>query len=455
MEVRLESQEAAAGSLAIIPLSLVGRWVAVTGGGFDWHPGRDLPDFGIAFPQSENSGRPQRVEYRGTRIAVDPTAFDALVPKEPLSALSGEVLALNGTNDRPRAKEYVCVSQKGTVLGSLRRRAVGKYEVPADVRSALQKKIAVVLQSDEGWEQGLLWAPEKQTADLQSYRSVSLDEIESSEGLPALVVFRGIYLPVQIGKLQSSGGVDHWMIELTSPLLFPQHVQIEPFLPLLMHATPGTPARVAVWQFGETETLLSVRGDGLLAGSGVGYVFRPRGPAASAKEAFDWVAFPPSSEDAEVVYCSWRGFLLRFDVRTMEIRFAGWFLANGEGSYPRRPPFDSYRFARRRKSAAGLLTASGATAEWTWTDCTIPEDDQAAILERVRGYYPEIPKGDADLARLDATERDVPTATRRYALQPSWSPRQKALLIKVIEQAAQPSAKPCEAVQLFVERKKA
>jgi hypothetical protein len=451
LEVRLDSQETSAGSLAVIPQSLVGRWVAVPGGGYDWHPSRDLPDLGIAFPQSGDVGRPQRVEYRGTRIAVDPTAFEALVPKDPLSALSGDVVALNGTNGRPRAKEYFSVSQKGTVLGSLRRRAVGKYEVPTALRTAMQKKMAVILQSDDGSEQGVLWTPER-LPELQSYRSVPLDEIEGAEGQPSLVVFRGIYLPVHVRKLQSSaGGGDHWMIELTSPLLFPQHVQVEPFLPLLMHAGASTPPRVMVWQFGDAETALSVRGDGLLAGPGIGYIFRPRGAAATATEAFDWVAFPPSSDDADVVYCSWRGFLLRFDVRTVEIRFAGWFLPNGEWTYPKRTPFDSYRFARTRKSAAGLLTGSGA-AEWTWTECTIPEDDQAAILERVRGSYPQIPKGDADLAHLDATDRDVSTATRRYVLQPSWSPRQKALQIQVSERPSQPSAKPCEAVQFFVER---
>ncbi|HEX6097785.1 MAG TPA: hypothetical protein VF432_15775 [Thermoanaerobaculia bacterium] len=452
LEVRLDSQTELAGRISVIPQTMVGHWRAKDGS-FEWHPYRVMSQ--VEVPRADDPARPQLVDYRGMRIAVDPTAFEALLAKDPLAVFSNDEIAIvnrNGKNARPRLKEYECVSGDNP-LGKLEARSASKFAVPADLRSELRKQNPVIVQSADGAEQGLLWVSST-LRDFASYQRVATDAIDGVEGRPGVIYFRGIYFIVVIRKV-ASGPAQHSMIEVQPPLVFPRHLQVEPFLPLMTQVTGNPPDRVLLWQFGEEPVQLDIRSDGILAGPGVGYVFRPIAVTGQAAESIEWFVFPPASNEAEVVYCTWRGFLLKFDATAGQVQFAGWFLPNGEMSYPKRAPFDSYRFARKRESTSGTLCGADGHGkdDWQWSESsTICEEDRAMLAERVRSSFKKIPKSAEDLVKHDARERVERSPSRSYVLQPVWSMSQQSLHIKVTEQPVE-TTKQIEAVRLFIEKK--
>ena len=448
LEVRLDSQADLAGKVSVIPLTIFGHWLAKDGS-LEWHPDRPMSHAEI--PRGDDASRPQLVDYRGMRIAVDPTGFEALLAKDPQTVFSSkEITLVNSRNTRPRLKEYDCLALDNP-LGTLQSRGPARFLVPADLREELGKHSTVIIQSADGSEQGLLWVPSS-LAEWSGWQRVAIDAIDGAEGRPAVVHFRGIYFNVLIRNV-ASGTSQHSIIEVQPALVFPRHLQVEPFLPLMMQVTGNPSDRVLLWQFGEEPALLHIRSDGLLAGPGVGYVFRPTDAGA---ETLEWFVFPPSSDEAEVIYSTWRGFLLRFDAPTGQIQFAGWFLANGEATYPKRTPFDSYRFAHKRKSTSGTLRGitGRAKSDWEWSeDSTICEEDRGMLVERVRTIFPRTPKSADDLVNRDAKDHEEKSASRSYVLQPFWSMSQQSLQIKVTEQPVE-ATRGIEAVHLFVEKKK-
>jgi hypothetical protein len=217
----------------------------------------------------------------------------------------------------------------------------------------------------------------------------------------------------------------------------------------MMRVDGTPPSQIALWQFGEPETPLIIRGDGIPAGSGVGYVYRL--PSNDGKTPYQWMGFPPAPDETELIYCSWRGFLIRFD--RAAVQFAGWFLPTGEYAYPARAPFEPYRFSRKRKTAGGRIRGSpaGQGDGWTWLETTVPEEDRSIILKRVKDWYPSVPSSEADVEHLDATQRDVTVGTRHYVVRPSWSFDEKTMVITLMEQSP---AKSSDSVTLFAEKKK-
>lgn len=445
LDIYIDSQSEAAGTITIVPETLRGRWYA-SSSQLEWHPVEELSDLGVPKPQPKDDSRPMLVAYGGKSLAIDPTAFSAVILKEPLLALTAsKIKLLQATHDT-----YECIDPdaQSFPLGKMIRRG-SQYEIPSNARGNVKMGKPVIFQSAAGVEQGLLWNPCSSQATPDSYEAIPTDAIDAAEGRKALLFFRGSYLPVSVRRVKSAEGEsEHWAIELEQSIALPRWPQVEPFLPLLMRVDGTPPSRIVLSQFGEPETELDIRSDGIPVGAGVGYIFTRR-TTGSAARANEWVGLPPSTDETDLVYCTWRGFLVRFDRDAAQVQFAGWFVAAGQSVYPSRAPFGAYRFSRRQEIAKGRIAASpeSETDEWTWLDSTIPEADQKLILVRVKAAYP--PGRSETDAALDMRERRVSTPMREYVLLPVWSPGQKALVINVSEA---PSAARSDAVALFAEK---